>query len=145
MKRILVATDGSPHALRAAAFAARFARELREADVVLVNVGHIPTVALAGPGAGAVVDFAAIDEALETSGKEILETTRLEFAGVDVPVTSVYRRGDPAHEIIAAAQDMKTDLILMGSRGRGQLGGLILGSVSERVLHGSRTPVLIVH
>ena len=82
---------------------------------------------------------------METSGKAVLETTRLEFAGVDVPVTSVYRRGDPANEIIAAAQEMKTDLIIMGNRGRGQLGGLILGSVSERVLHGSNTPVLIVH
>ena len=145
MRRILIATDGSPHALRAAAFAARLARELREADVTLITVGHIPTVALVGPGAGAVVEYAAIDEALETSGKEILNTTRLEFAGVDVPVTSMYRRGDPAHEIIAAAQEMKMDLIIMGNRGRGPLGGLILGSVSERVLHGSRIPVLIVH
>ncbi len=60
-------------------------------------------------------------------------------------MTSLYRRGDQGHEIIAAGRELKADLIIMGSRGRGQLSGLILGSVSEQVLHGSRTPVLIVH
>ncbi len=43
MVRMLVATDGSAHALRAAGVAARLARELREATVALINVGHIPT------------------------------------------------------------------------------------------------------
>jgi nucleotide-binding universal stress UspA family protein len=93
-----------------------------------------------------MVDFAIIEEALETSGNAILDHTRREFAGVDAPVTPLYRRGgDPGQEIMAVAREMKADLIIMGSRGRGQLGGLILGSVSERVLHGSHTPVLIEH
>ncbi len=41
--RLLVATDGSPHATRAIELAARLARELREAEIILVTVGHLPT------------------------------------------------------------------------------------------------------
>ena len=46
--------------------------------------------------------------------------------------------------ILEKARDYKADLIVMGSRGLGQIGGLILGSVSERVLHRAHVPVLIV-
>ncbi len=145
MMRMLVATDGSAHALRAAGIAARFARELPKAEVTLINVGYVPPMAIGGPGFPVTVDLSIVEDALERDSKVILERTRQEFAGVDAPVTSLYRHGDPAQEIIAAARETKADLIIMGSRGRGQFAGLILGSVSERVLHGSETPVLIVH
>ncbi|HLJ60603.1 MAG TPA: universal stress protein [bacterium] len=144
MMRILLATDGSPHALRAAAFVARLTREVREAEVTVVNVGHVPTVAFGGPGAGAMVDFGILEEGLERAGHEILDTTVLELTGVDAPVVKEYRRGDPASQILEAAKAKGADLIVIGSRGLGQLGGLILGSVSERVLHAAHTPVLIV-
>lgn len=144
MMRILVATDGSPHAMRAAELAARFARELREVEVVLVSAGHIPAIALGGPGADMMVDYAVLEEGFEKAGHAILEQTRAAFHGIDVPVRMEYRRGEPSHEILAAAAAAKADFIVMGSRGLGQIGGLILGSVSERVLHGAHIPVLIV-
>jgi nucleotide-binding universal stress UspA family protein len=144
MMRMLVATDGSPHSIRAAGLAARLARELHQAEVVLVNVGYIPVVALGGgPGPDALIDYGVWEEGLERAGQAILGRATEEFAGVDVPVSRVYRRGDAAEEIVKAAHDLKADLIIMGSRGLGQIGGLILGSVSERVLHGAHTPVLI--
>lgn len=144
MMRILVATDGSPHAKRAAELAARLARELRTAEVVLVNAGHIPAIALGGPGADIMVDYAMLEEGFEKAGLAILEEAKKTFHGVDATVTTQYRRGEASHEILAAATQMKADLIVMGSRGLGQIGGLILGSVSERVLHGAHIPVLIV-
>ncbi len=143
MMRILVAADGSSHAIGAAKLAARLVRELREAEVVLVNVGHIPTIALGGLADG-VVDLAALEEGLQRAGQTILDQTAKALAGIDARVSRVYRRGDPANEIITAAKEHKADLIVMGSRGLGQIGGLILGSVSERVLHGAHGPVLIV-
>lgn len=143
MMRMLLATDGSKHATSAAELAARLARELRGAEVVLVNVGHIPTIAMGGPGEG-FVDLGMLEEGLQEAGRAILEKAMQAFAGDDVAVTRLYRRGDPAGEIIKAAKELKADLIIMGSRGLGQIGGLILGSVSERVLHGAHGPVLIV-
>ncbi len=144
MIRMLVATDGSQHAIRAAAFAARLVRELPRAEVVLVNVGHVPVYALGGPGPDAMIDYGALDEGLERAGEAILERAAAEFAGVDVPVSKVYRRGDPAGEIVKVSQEAKADLIVVGSRGLGRIGGLFLGSVSERVLHGAEVPVLVV-
>jgi|SRR5215469_11785193 len=144
MMRILVATDGSPHAKRAAEFAARVVRELRVAEVALVNAGHIPAIALGGPGADVMVDYGVLEEGFEKAGHAILEETAAVFHGLDAQVKKQYRRGEPSHEILAAATEAKADMIVMGSRGLGQIGGLILGSVSERVLHGARIPVVIV-
>lgn len=144
MLRILVAIDGSPHAKRAAEFAARLARELRAAEIVLVNVGHIPAIAMGGPSADIMVDYGALEEGFEKAGRAMLDEAKVLFHGVDVPVTTQYRRGEPSREILGAAAEAKANLIVMGSRGLGQIGGLILGSVSERVLHGAHIPVLIV-
>lgn len=144
MIRFLVATDGSPHALRAARWAARLARECREAEVVVVHVGHIPPLAL-GAAADAFVDLGGLVDALEQAGRAILDRTVQEaFADGAVPVTRVYRRGEPAMEVVRAAEDSEADLIVVGSRGLGQIGGLVLGSISERVLHAARCPVVVV-
>jgi nucleotide-binding universal stress UspA family protein len=110
--------------------------------VVLVNFGHIPALAMGGPGGG-LVDFAALEQGLQQAGQAILKETAKVFAGIAAPVSSVYREEDPAGEIIKAAKEHRADLIVMGSRGLGQIGGLILGSVSERVLHAAHIPVLI--
>ncbi|HLW58710.1 MAG TPA: universal stress protein [bacterium] len=144
MMRMLVATDGSPHAIKAAELAARFARELRGAEVILVNVGHIPAIAMGGPSPDMMVDLGSLEEGLEQAGQAILAQAHEVFAGVDARVTRVYRRGDPAGEVVKVAKEHQADLIIMGSRGLGQFGGLILGSVSERVLHAASIPVLIV-
>ena len=143
MVRLLVATDGSAHAMRAATFAARLAGELRAAEVILLNVGHMPATVLAAPAAGAAIDFGGLETRLEKSGQAILAKTGEQFRE-DVPVSRWYRAGDPATEIINAAKTGHADAIVMGTRGLGQIGGLILGSVSERVLHGASVPVIVV-
>jgi nucleotide-binding universal stress UspA family protein len=144
MMRILVATDGSPHAIRAAKFAARLVRELREAELVLVTVGQIPAIAMGGGLGTAHIDFGALQERMKQAGEAILGETAKAFAGIDARISRVYQEGDPAGEIIKAAKERNTDIIVMGSRGFGRIGGLILGSVSERVLHAAHGPVLIV-
>jgi len=144
MIRMLVATDGSPHARKAAELAARLAGKLHAAEVMLVHLGHLPTIVFAAAAGSGMVDFAGLEEAMEQAGRAILNTTLQAFVKLDCPVAQVYRRGDPSAEILSAAWVHTADLIIMGSRGLGQISGLILGSVSERVLRGARVPVLIV-
>jgi nucleotide-binding universal stress UspA family protein len=52
--------------------------------------------------------------------------------------------GRPAAEVLAAAEEPGVDLVVLGARGLGTIGRLLLGSVSERVLQHAPCPVLIV-
>ncbi len=60
-----------------------------------------------------------------------------------VPVTFLVWDGDPAESIVAAAQAEQADLLLVGSYGRGPIGRLLLGSVSEYVVRNAPCPVLV--
>ncbi len=89
-------------------------------------------------------------------GKEIVtEYHRTEAEAVLAPVTkfldrhnmsytSSYRIGHAAEEILGAAKKYKVDLIVMGSRGRGAIGSLLLGSVAQTILSASEVPVMVV-
>ena len=54
------------------------------------------------------------------------------------------REGEPAEEIVAVAEELNTDLVIVGNRGAGRVTRLITGSVSEGVVHRASCPVLVV-
>jgi len=139
--QIVVATDGSSHAMRAAHWVARWGSTFGDIKVTLVNVGHIPNAPGLGPGGQRPTAFGILGEEMERIGTEVLAKAAEAFP---MKVTSVYRAGDPAEEILAVAQDVHADLIVVGRRGLGRLGGMFLGSVSERVLRGADCTVLVV-
>lgn len=62
-----------------------------------------------------------------------------------VPLKTELFVGDPVDEIVAYADSVDADLIVLGSRGRGAIAGAVLGSVSLGVLHEAMRPVLILH
>jgi nucleotide-binding universal stress UspA family protein len=74
----------------------------------------------------------ALQQAAEQLGDKVARTNRY------TPT------GDPAEEILVTAKDLDSDLIVMGARGLGGVERVLLGSVSEKVLHHARCPVLIV-
>ena len=76
-------------------------------------------------------------------GKRALEKIRERFPGWKVLSRSV--SGHPAEEIQGKSESWKPDLIVMGSHGRSALGSLLLGSVSQNVLHHAHASVRIVH
>ena len=94
--------------------------------------------------------------AAKFAGKEtVIEYHRAEAEDVLGPVTkfldyhemsytSGYKVGHAAEEIIRAAKKAKVDLIIMGSRGRGTIDSLLLGSVAQSVLSASEVPVMVV-
>jgi hypothetical protein len=59
------------------------------------------------------------------------------------PVEQLVVDGDPAQEIVGIARRRDVDLVVLGSRGLGSIGRLLLGSVSETVLHHADRPVVI--
>ena len=136
-KNILVAVDGSEHALHAAQVAGELARSL-SANLVIVTVfDPVPTY-LGDTSMQAYVTEQKIRaekilaEALEVVGKE----------PADLITESL--EGPVAEAVIRAAEVRSTELIVMGTRGLGRLAGAILGSQSQKVIANATCPVLLV-
>jgi nucleotide-binding universal stress UspA family protein len=141
---LLVAIDGSPHASAALDEAIDIARLSRARLTVIATVPDPSTWLLGGAAYGGGIDFEAIERETEREYGGLLESA-VERVPQDVSVTKVLARGRPAEKILEQVEQGHHDLIVMGSRGRGQVRSLILGSVSHEVLNASPSAVLIVH
>jgi nucleotide-binding universal stress UspA family protein len=95
---------------------------------------------------GASIMIHAGREQIENAGRTLINAAS-EFAGKQLPdkVTTELRGGDPAAEIVASAQENEADCIVIGSRGLGDFGGLLLGSVSHKVNHSAPCTCITVH
>ena len=135
--KILLATDGSPNAERALAYARDLAIREKALVYVVNTFPPVPTQ-LGSPWYDRRI-VSNISKS-EKVAKEAAE--KLQKAGVDTIVEVL--EGPPADAILRVADTQKCDLIIMGTRGHGDLISLILGSVSHRVLSRAHLPVLIV-
>jgi nucleotide-binding universal stress UspA family protein len=137
IRKILVAVDGSHHASAALAMALDMAQHYGASLCLLHAFPHISDLL----GTPYHEDVLA---ARTTIGAQLLESARQQ-AGNAVPVETQLVEGPPASAILRAAVEGQYDLIVLGSRGQGQLAGLLLGSASAAVAQRARCPVLIVH
>jgi nucleotide-binding universal stress UspA family protein len=143
-KRLLIATDGSDLSERAIDQGVNLAKTL---GASVVGLHAAPSFRLY---AGAMADVTnALEEEYRHSSAERAQVClgRVEqaakSAGVDCH--SHYTYGEPAHEaILGAAKEHKCDLVVMASHGRGSVGSLLLGSVTQKVLAHADLPVLVV-
>ena len=136
INNILHATDFSPHANCALRLACALARDY-EAGLILLHVR--PTQAIAFGEFGAVPP--ETPEPSEFVREKLRHLLPAHFTG---RVECFVRDGEPAEEIIAAAQQSHCDLVVLGTHGRTGLGRFLLGSVAEAVLRKCPCPVLTV-
>jgi nucleotide-binding universal stress UspA family protein len=133
--KILVPLDGS--ALAEAALWK--AVELGTTDTMLVLLRAAEAYRMPG-GDPIQAQITAVREAEEYLAAV---AAKAEEAGIEHVETHVWY-GPPAAAVVEAAQAREVDLIVMSSHGRSGLGRLILGSVTESVLRGTRTPILVL-
>ncbi|MGA2713441.1 MAG: universal stress protein [Bryobacteraceae bacterium] len=85
-----------------------------------------------------------VDAELEEQGRRYLELARKDAEHQSVAVGCQTRRGNPFEEVIAAANDLSADLIVMGHTGRHGTSRVLIGSVTQRVLDYAPCPVLVM-
>jgi nucleotide-binding universal stress UspA family protein len=140
--KILVATDGSKHALHAVKYAARLIRLLRSTSNPITLISAHDDAGLR-PAKSFVGSDRVADYLRELSEKELKPARRLlDAAGIKHDM--VIRTGHIAQEIVDCANEGKYDLIVMGAKGRSAIADLLLGSVAQRVLATAKQPVILV-
>jgi nucleotide-binding universal stress UspA family protein len=137
-RSILVAVDGSPGADAALEQAIDLARP-EDARLTLISVAAPPR----WRGAAPYYVLYAGDKELEQQAQRVVDRAEARVPD-DVRVSTVVRRGPAAKQILARAEHGQHDLIVVGSRGLGTAGSILLGSVSRQVLAQSRIPVLVI-
>lgn len=139
MKRILVAVDGSDTSLKAARMAADVALRFGS-KLTLVHV--VPRLMLPPDVYG--LTLAEVEREHRAYADKLLETAvaSLDEPGLDVSTTVLY--GAPAEAIAEEAAATDVGMVVVGSRGYGAVARMFLGSVSDRLVHISTKPVLVV-
>jgi nucleotide-binding universal stress UspA family protein len=140
---IVVGVDGSSVAVQVLQAAVAEAR-LRGAKLHVVHAVWVPATWVDGMTfmPGNVVDIAY--ETAEAIKKSVWERMSVALEGTDLEWVQVDRTGYPPDELVDYAKSIEADLIVVGSRGFGDLKSLLLGSTSHRVSHLAPCDVLIV-
>lgn len=143
-RNILVAIDGSAHATLALEHAIDLAQQAHARLTVMVSVPDPSGWLLAGGAYGGAIDLEALAQETSREYNDLLERA-VEKVPSDLPVAKILAHGPPAERILEQLEAGRHDLVVMGSRGRGDVRALLLGSVSHHVLNATRRAVLIVH
>lgn len=137
IRKILVPVDGSGHSVKAASYAAEFAK-LVGASIVLVH-SRMSIPPLLGQSA-----YDEARTALNARAERLLDPYRATLREAGVEFVDRILEGTAETAIVEAARIEKCDLVIMGSRGVSELEGLLLGSVTRRVVQLAPCPVTVV-
>lgn len=152
MREIVVGVDGSERSKGALAWALREARAHGARLVTLYAFDYTPAWSVYAYGEGMVAPPAPSDEEIEEASQDaerhaqgLLERMLADLgdqtAGLDIERLAIADRR-PAHALVERSG--RSDLLVVGSRGRGGFMGLVLGSVSNQCAQHARCPLVIV-
>lgn len=136
---ILVAVDGSPHSLKGAKEAARIAKALG-AKLELAYV--LPPILLAETVYADTIK--KIDEANRAAAEDVFAKAREAIAGAGVESSTVMLNGAPAEALADLAQADRVWGVVIGAKGHSAVSRMLLGSVTDRLVHICTKPVLVV-
>lgn len=138
--KILVAVDGSEFTRRMVAYWAAHEEWLgqQHSYTVLTVVSPIP------PRAAAVLDRELLHSYYADEGEKVFHPLRSFLDKQGLKATFLSKTGHVAETIAKSATEGNFDLLMMGSHGHSELGNLVLGSVTTRVMAHCKTPVLLV-
>jgi len=140
-EKVLLPTDGSPCSAQALREGLELARSCgAKATVIYVVENPLLTLPMLPEG---IPYEAELYEDLKKAADEVLSEAQKIAAEVGVAIETVMAEGQPVPTIVSYAKNF--DLVIMGTHGRGGLEKLILGSVTDGVLHRTDRAVLVIH
>jgi nucleotide-binding universal stress UspA family protein len=147
VSKVLVAVDGSENSDRALDFALGFS-EKYDAALTIINVTESSAVAVVPTDIGAYPgnSMMVVARDLRKFHEDILEKAlaRAKAAKPNLAVTSLLKEGNAASEIATVSKEGNFDFVVVGHRGVGKVRELLIGSISEKVVHTVSCTVIIV-
>ncbi len=140
-KLIMVAIDGSDQSTRAASVGATIARQ-SGAKLHLVTVVRPPEGWWGIVGSPPPAE--TLGNALSDAQRAVIEKTVEALDLSDIEYETFEEVGDPANQLAAFAESHDVDLLVIGQRGAGVVERLMVGSVADRLVHISRTPIMVI-
>lgn len=139
--KILIATDGSEYAHRAAKHAI-WAANASDAELIILHVVEIHKL----PKIDVPEDEDKIKDMLFKEGDAIFEdVSELLGESNDLEVSYMIKEGSPANVILQTIEDSDVDLVVMGTSGKSDFDRILIGSVAEKVVRNAECVVTIVH
>lgn len=142
-RKILVPLDGSERAEKALTHTVELARKLGSKVTLIHVVPSLPPYVNTAVDRLGHAQQSIVDELIR-NGKELLDQYASSVSDKGIEVDTYTVMGQPADEILEKAISENYDLIVLGSRGLGEIKGYIMGSVSNRVSRHASCPVLII-
>ncbi|GIP17583.1 universal stress protein YxiE [Paenibacillus montaniterrae] len=138
--KILVAIDGSKMSDKVLHAAGQLAQE-HQAKLTLITVGKELVI----PPTMVITDYEKILAEMSNAGKALLKESQQKLKGYEIETEALFVQGSSiSRMIVKVAQEQSYDLIVIGSRGLGNIKGMMLGGVSQKVAQLSNCPVLII-
>lgn len=152
-KKILVPLDGSEHSLKALEQAGQIAKKF-SGKITLIHAYSLSVQPIMLPEPSTLsspsipiltgADLSRIAEAARAAGKRILDDGEEKLRSQKVEVGKMLVEGHAVQEIVRVANEGNYDLIVIGARGISHIKEILLGSVTDGVIHHARSPVLVI-
>lgn len=139
MKNVLLPTDGSESSFGATLYVIDFVKKYGSVVVHVANVQPAPFLSQSHG-----MSHYAADQEFSAESYSALKPTLHALAEAQIAHQMHVRLGDTAETLIALADELGCDHIVMGTRGLGEVSGVLLGSVTRKVLHLARIPVVCI-
>jgi nucleotide-binding universal stress UspA family protein len=150
MKKVLIALDYNPTAQKVAEVGFSMAKSMN-AEITLLHVitdpvfystsGYSPIMGFNGYMDMGPMQLDSVD-GLKNASLQYLDKSKQHLG--DKTIQTIVKEGDIAESILETARELKADIIVVGSHSRKWLENIVMGSITEKVLHHTSIPLLIV-
>jgi nucleotide-binding universal stress UspA family protein len=141
---LLLASDGSENALRAAEYAADLAKVVPGMKVTVLVVNDMGEKVKVDTPLESPEVFEYYQAYFEKKSQDDLRKTLAVFDKHGCRAEGVIKVGDPTEEILGLAREGGFSQIVIGGRGKGRMTGVVLGSVSSKLVQLATCPVTVV-